>query len=340
MLTGDKWLGCIAIAAAVMLLGGCGECKSNSDCPSGQVCRNGACVNLPGGDTSTDTLADTVWDGPSDSVADTSIDTARDAMPDGILECNEAECNAFCVEIGQESGHCEGGHCHCSGSSDVSIDYEVAPDLTTDGWSDPVEEWECTSEVECSDGNPCTTDHCSPVTHTCVFLNAIDGTECDDGVFCNGLSTCRSGTCMPGTPPCSSVEPICNPVYCDEMARECIAEQAPDGTDCDDGNWCNGPDECQDGICTRPGPQPCPVASEDPCMRIRCNETAESCDEIPKVNGALCADEDICDGQEYCQDGVCVDGTPLCDDGDPCTEDICHPGGDTTPPTCEHNDIC
>ena len=37
-----------------------------------------------------------------------------------------------------------------------------------------------------------------------------------------------------------------------------------------------------------------------------------------------CDDEDLCDGEEICEDGQCIDGTALdCDDGNVCTDDSC-----------------
>src|SRR5439155_862470 len=41
---------------------------------------------------------------------------------------------------------------------------------------------------------------------------------------------------------------------------------------------------------------------------------------------ADCADADVCNGTEQCQNLTCVAGNPLpCDDGNPCTDDSCDP---------------
>jgi hypothetical protein len=44
------------------------------------------------------------------------------------------------------------------------------------------------------------------------------------------------------------------------------------------------------------------------------------------VTSADCADGSVCNGDEVCQAGVCIQGISLtCDDGNPCTRDACDP---------------
>ena len=67
--------------------------------------------------------------------------------------------------------------------------------------------------------------------------------------------------------------------------------------DCDDGNLCNGTEQCEAGVCTAGTPP-------------------------------ACDDGDACNGAEACDpsSGACAPGTPLeCDDGNPCTDDPCAP---------------
>ncbi len=48
--------------------------------------------------------------------------------------------------------------------------------------------------------------------------------------------------------------------------------------------------------------------------------------EMPCLVGAMCGDGDFCNGVERCMQGECFPGPPLvCDDGDPCTHDLCEP---------------
>jgi len=243
--------------------------------------------------------------------------------------CPPEACNDYCNSIGLGPGECVEGACYCRGSSDAFVD----PDVPEDG-----EEihYECIVDGDCDDHNICTYDACAPATHTCFHQN-IDYISCDDGLWCNGTDVCLEGICVPASEePCRTLEPLCQSVRCDEDRDECVFENAPNGTPCDDGLWCNGPDICQDGFCQRPGPFPCPIASSDPCKMPRCDEEHDVCLEENKPDGANCQDEFACNGVETCQGGVCVSGTPYCDDGNRCTEDICTEG---PTPTCQHNPI-
>ena len=69
---------------------------------------------------------------------------------------------------------------------------------------------------------------------------------------------------------------------------------------CDDGNPCNGVETFVAGRGCVPG--------------------------TPPPDGTSCGDGNICNGEETCSGGACVVGAPLvCDDGDPCTQNLCDP---------------
>ena len=74
---------------------------------------------------------------------------------------------------------------------------------------------ECTTDLECDDGNPCTVGSCDvgPSGPECVH----EDVTCDDPNFVCDVST---GACV-----------------CDE------------NSDCDDGTFCNGAESCFDGVC-------------------------------------------------------------------------------------------
>lgn len=158
--------------------------------------------------------------------------------------------------------------------------------------------------------------------------------DCDDRVFCNGEETCEAAVCMPGTPPdcddgidctddscdddcsntpndanCAAGE-SCAPEYFGEptgcgIISECTGQ--PDGTACDDGIYCNGPDQCSASSCINVGPV---IDCSDgvDCTMDSCNEATDTCDNPVDIN--------------------------FCDDGDACTEDRCSTGG------CQYTDIC
>src|SRR5262249_3281904 len=59
-----------------------------------------------------------------------------------------------------------------------------------------------------------------------------------------------------------------------------------------------------------------------------------TCANIPVVTGTACGDNNVCNGAETCQSGICVpSAAPQCNDGNPCTADVCDPvlGGQNTP---------
>jgi cysteine-rich repeat protein len=92
------------------------------------------------------------------------------------------------------------------------------------------------------------------------------------------------------------------------MPNYCWAQETPPGGECGDGTVDAG-EACDDGN----------VADGDCC--------SASC-QLEGV-GASCGDGDACNGDEVCDGaGACVAGdAPVCDDGDPCTQDACDPIG-------------
>jgi hypothetical protein len=159
----------------------------------------------------------------------------------------------------------------------------------------------CSFDVDCDDGNRCTTDTCdftpgqpagSGVCENTVVPNGLDGNVgnaqcpgnfglacggCDDGLFCNGVETCNAGVCVAGTPPCTGLE-VCSETF----------------------------DMCQAGACTSPAD--CSIAG---------------------VVGAEFAAEAalLCNGAEACTSGVCIAGTNPCGTGGVCGEKRCSVAG-------------
>lgn len=108
---------------------------------------------------------------------------------------------------------------------------------------------------------------------------------------CDILTPLAAGTeCRASAGVCDVAE------FCDGINAECPADQF-DPFMCVDSNICTS-DVCSDG----------------------------SCENNPVQDGTTCADADVCDGEETCQGGSCMAGSPLeCDDGDACTADSCDP---------------
>lgn len=108
----------------------------------------------------------------------------------------------------------------------------------------------------------------------------------------------------------------------DEPRDECTEE-----SECSDGNFCNGRETCDRGVC-RPGVM---VDCDDgmDCTEDACHEMSNTCIHVP--DHGFCDETEGCNGVERCEpvspdadSRGCEAGHPLvCDDADPCTDDYC-----------------
>ena len=90
-------------------------------------------------------------------------------------------------------------------------------------------------------------------------------------------------------------------------------EPAPNGTSCDDGQFCTVNDSCQNGTC-EPGSNRDCSAIGDQCNEGVCNEAANQCTPQPRTNGIACNDGNACTSSDVCQDGRCSGRLPSCSD--------------------------
>ena len=166
---------------------------------------------------------------------------------------------------------------------------------------------ECTSDVDCDDQNPCTTDTC--VDGCCEHIPLADGTSCNDKKFCTKTDTCQDGVCVGSGNPCP---PNC---FCDENNDTCDCPETE--TICDDGidNDNDGSTDCLDsdceGLACNDGD---PCTEDDTCSGGRCVGISIDCDD-----GNDCSDDSCEAGQcvyecnatsfvdSCCDDPVCAD---------------------------------
>jgi len=138
----------------------------------------------------------------------------------------------------------------------------------------------------------------------CFTDDECESNICSDGVCCN---TDCSGACM----------------ACDLPGSLGQCRAAPDGYECPDSNPCDGTETCQNGVCTESPDLDCD--DNNACTTDTCNPST-GCVHTMAADGTSCSDNNICNGLEFCQSGYCAPGTNLiCDDGDACTIDTCHP---------------
>ena len=106
------------------------------------------------------------------------------------------------------------------------------------------------------------------------------------------------------------------PVVSDGECRE--------DSDCDDGKFCNGREQCVSGRCKQ-GSNPCSdneacYERGDACIPVGGGEPAQ--DKKTCSSNSDCDNGLFCDGAEGCVDGKCVTGTSPCASGDVCMEEM------------------
>ena len=176
--------------------------------------------------------------------------------------------------------------------------------------------------LSCDDGNLCTLDTCDPEAG-CLNLPLLDGTLCDDESACTVNDRCLGGICTGEGITCPPSPIPCTRYVCQNPEVGCQLEVVPDGTPCDDGNFCTLEEQCQMGICKAVLTTSCDDGN--PCTTDVCRPETGECvhgfNTLPCEDGNLCTQNDVCDGA-----GRCIPGTQVtCDDGNLCTADLCDP---------------
>jgi hypothetical protein len=182
--------------------------------------------------------------------------------------------------------------------------------------------------LNCSDGNPCTTDYCDTTAGACVSVNA--DVCCDDGLNCTMNDWCSGGVCEGQSLVCTANDP-CFVGVCDESSGSCVFTADPscsgtcvNGSDCDDGDACTENDACLNGHCSG---EPVGCVPESRCLFAVCADGECWFSAVP--DGVACNDSDACTGDDACVSGVCVGQAVDCDDGNVCSDDVCVEGGCT-----------
>ncbi|MFH1532223.1 MAG: hypothetical protein ABIK09_15970 [Pseudomonadota bacterium] len=265
---------------------------------------------------------------PCEAVGDAGICTGkRICTDDGLSDCDALipaleECNSLDDDCdgATDEGTCDDAN-PCTddlclgeeGCNHVPVEAGECLDGDPCTVADHCEEGVCVGDsVECDDGNPCTEDSCT-TTGGCEF-EAVFG-PCDDGDPCTAGDLCVEGECG-GTP----VDCAC------QLDADCVALE--------DGDLCNGTLACD----TTALPYQCvvepasivdcpaPVGPDAPCLVATCAQATGECSLLPANDGAPCSDGDSCTMAESCLDGQCAGGGAVnCNDGDPCTDDVCLP---------------
>ena len=145
-------------------------------------------------------------------------------------------------------------------------------------------------------------------------------------------------------------------------SRNCLesAFECQNDADCSDGDFCNGVESCNGGVCVAGSPVDCAdgnACTVDTCSPSGgCSNTPLDCDDgnectVDSCDGVLgCVNVPInCDDGNACtedacnpQTGVCSHGSGDCNDGNACTVDTCDPDEGCThaPVSCDDGDAC
>ena len=302
--------GCVAV-------GRLGPCDDGDVCTTGDTCKQQKCQ---GGVEVTCEQA-----GPCEQVVcDPKLGCQKTTLTQGDCDDGSA-CTTgdTCVQ-----GQCLGtpsGSCACAVDSDCEANDDGDPCNGT-LVCDAVKK-QCvldTSKVpKCVSGGACMVSACDPTTGGCKEKPAVDGAGCDaDGDVCTQLDACKAGVCVAGSKAkCDDGNP-CTKDACD-AAKGCVT--APQGGACEDGAPCTLNDGCQNGVCVAGAAKVCDDGN--PCTKDACEPTTGACVASPLSGGPCDADGDVCTLQDSCKAGQCVAGAALdCDDGNPCTTDVCDQG--------------
>ena len=166
----------------------------------------------------------------------------------------------------------------------------------------------CQTPADCEDNNPCTVDDCD-LTGLCQNTPAPTGAPCGD----------------PSDTECD------NPDFCN-VGGACVDNLEADGTSCEGLLFCTEGETCTAGVCGGGTARDCD--DQEPCTDDACDEGGDTCTNTP-IPGCCVSDEECddgvhCNGAEFCNGPPvmqCQPGIPPdCDDGDPCTTDVCDDG--------------
>lgn len=246
----------------------------------------------------------------SNTCDDGSVCTVSDSCVDGTCIGSAMLCddgNPCTLDV------CTAGECEFIQQDGLACD-----DGNICSMSDVCQAGKCVGgeeERECDDFNPCTEDACDS-DMGCIYT-PFNG-FCDDGNECTVGDKCVNAVCKSGAAVVCNDNNICTTDYCNpQIGCKFINNALP----CNDGDPCTVGDKCLGGICKK-GPDKLNCEDTNSCTMEYCMPF-QGCKHVPLAN-ANCSDFDTCTYGDHCVSGECVYNTKVqCDDGNPCTDDIC-----------------
>ena len=310
-------------------------CETDADCDDGFGCTADACTSARCVSTPNDALCTDGPDGVCNPMTGCQYSVCEvgvtcHAGPCETPRCNGSECER--VPLCASDEVCCGGACMtCDDGNDCTADGCDGTACT----HAPRDGQPCEDGRYCTGAEVCTGSSCADAPDRCAGLMCSEAEarclDCTDDSQC--MDEVMTGTCIPptGVPVCSTagVRTVTTTVgRC--SAGTCVADspaismescvRPTDGTMCNDGMFCNGPDQCMGGTCAPGSTNPCVVPTI-------CNEMTDAC-VTPMMDGGP-RDAGPRDG--------CVASPEICDNG---INDNCHPAIDCADPSCATMIIC
>jgi len=303
-------------------------CDDGDLCTTGDQCLEGECLGLAptchdGDDCTADSCSPDTGDCQFLSQSNYPCDdgnacTNGDICQEGIcipgvpVDCTDADpCTIDdCLELPTDQG---GG---CTHEPDVGLACDDANVCTQDDQCNS--DGECLGQpIDCDDSNPCTSDYCHAATG--CYQEPTGGGPCEDSDPCTGTGKCAYGECQPGPLLDCTDDFDCTADSCNQEG-ECV--HLPMDDLCDDGVFCNGPEECHvDSGCQSGTPVALDVSLT--CTLDECNEADQLVEHLPQ--NELCDDNDLCTLDACSPAEGCITSPKVCLDDDPCTLDSCDP---------------
>jgi len=276
-------------------------------------------------------------EGDSDSEAGDSEPCPLMVWSDGTCSdewCSQAQCLQEPPTDDPCMGPCFDGVCYPKASNEPCnmddpcfsehkcLPCGQVPSLSHDEcpWSGKV----CISDkpMDCDDLNPCTED--TPVVQLgeCVCSHAAlpDFTICDDGKgMCSKAPVCMDGVCK-GEPISDEELDDTNPCTQDFCmgTKGIVHKPVDDGLVCTSTNKCVLDAKCLLGACVGVE-KGCPATE---CAVGMCDPATGACEPAPINEGGPC-NAGPCAKEGVCKSGECCPVADKCDDGNPCTSDVC-----------------
>jgi hypothetical protein len=346
-----------------------GPCEQNSDCLSNyctsatQICCDaGICCN--DNQDCGSYLCDTVAHACIFSCANGGVDSDAVCTPLGNFHCDNGQCNED-LDNGEwpcnEASDCASNHCDAESQVCCASGACCLNDDDCDGTV-------CGSDGQCGAGCTANDDSLCADGYHCDANVCVENIQNGQG-NCIENSDCESGNCTPDTGICcvaGSGDCCADASDCDDgngctqdvcsAFFQCYSLPKSEGESCDDGNYCNGVERCDEsGACVDAG-SPCPP--DTVCTTSVCDEQQNTCNTVVKADmvGEACTDPLFCLG------GRAMECTPfgLCDDPDPtgpkgceddtfnlCTQYVCDEENDACTETvldngvvCDDDDSC